>query len=317
MSLVSWVFAGVGLVGLAKGADWLVDGSSGLARRFRVTPLVIGLTVVAYGTSAPEIGASLIAVLRESPGLAVGNVIGSNAANLGLILGITALAQPFTVGRGVMRREFALMLLATALLWPFAAYGSIPRTAGLLFLVGLAGFNFVSVRWGRRTDGNPEAAPAGGDATGASGEPLGKHLGLTSLGLLVLLVGADLLVRGASDIARGLGVSETTIGFTLVALGTSLPELAASIAAVRSGQVQMAAGNVIGSNLFNVLGALGLSAAAVPVAVDPALAAAEIPGVLAITLLAGFFMLTGRRVRRLEGALLVAAYAAYAGFVVL
>lgn len=314
MSLVSWVFALVGLAGLAKGADWLVDGSSGLARRFRVTPLVIGLTVVAYGTSAPEIGASLIAVLRDSPGLAVGNVIGSNAANLGLILGVTALAQPFTVGRGVMRREFALMLLATALLWPFAACGAIPRAAGLLFLAGLAAFNFVSVRWGRRTEGAP--AP-GGAASKETEEPLGKHLGLTSLGLLVLLVGADLLVRGASDIARGLGVSETTIGFTLVALGTSLPELAASVAAVRSGQVQMAAGNVIGSNLFNVLGALGLSAAAVPVAVDPALAAAEIPGVLAITLLAGFFMLTGRRMRRIEGALLVAAYAAYAGLVVL
>lgn len=323
MSLLSWIYALVGLFGLAWGADRLVDGSSGLARRFRVSPLVIGLTVVAYGTSAPEIGASLVAVLRESPGLAVGNVIGSNAANLGLILGITAVVCPFVVARGLMRREFGLMLFSTLLLWPFAASGLLPRAAGIAFLVGLAGFNLASVRWGRETDetpagGNRDDAPGGGDARPqASPEPLGRNLGLTALGLAVLLVGAELLVRGASDIARDLGVSETTIGFTLVALGTSLPELAASIAAVRAGQVQMAAGNVIGSNLFNVLGALGLAAVAAPVAMDPALARGEIPGVVAITLLAGLFMLTGRRVARIEGILLLASYAAFAVFVIL
>lgn len=318
LSLLSWILALAGLVGLAWGADRLVDGSSGLARRFRVSPLVIGLTVVAYGTSAPEIGASLVAVLRGSPGLAVGNVIGSNAANLGLILGITAVVCPFVVARGLMRREFGLMLLSTLLLWPFAVVGVIPRSAGIAFLAGLAAFNVVSVRWGRRT----EPAPGGGEGDAGAGtpptpEPLGRNLGLTALGLAVLLVGAELLVRGGADIARGLEVSETTIGFTLVALGTSLPELAASIAAVRAGQVQMAAGNVIGSNLFNVLGALGLSAVAAPVAIESALAFAEIPGVVAITLLAGLFMLTGRRVARIEGILLLASYAAFAVFVIL
>ena len=319
LSLLSWTFALGGLVGLAWGADRLVDGSSGLARRFRVSPLVIGLTVVAYGTSAPEIGASLVAVLRGSPGLAVGNVIGSNAANLGLVLGITAVACPFLVARGLMRREFGLMLVSTLLLWPFAVAGVIPRAAGIVFLAGLVAFNLVSVRWGRRT----EPAPGGGDGHGGAAanpttpEPFGRNLGLTVLGLAVLLIGAELLVRGGADTARGLEVSETTIGFTLVALGTSLPELAASIAAVRAGQVQMAAGNVIGSNLFNVLGALGLSAVAVPVAIEPALAFAEIPGVVAITLLAGLFMLTGRRVARIEGILLLASYAVFAVFVIL
>lgn len=321
LSLLSWIYALVGLFGLAWGADRLVDGSSGLARRFRVSPLVIGLTVVAYGTSAPEIGASLVAVLRESPGLAVGNVIGSNAANLGLILGITAVVCPFVVARGLMRREFGLMLLSTLLLWPFAASGVLPRAAGIAFLVGLAGFNLASVRWGRETDETPAGGnrddPPGAARPQPSPEPLGRNLGLTALGLAVLLVGAELLVRGASDIARDLGVSETTIGFTLVALGTSLPELAASIAAVRAGQVQMAAGNVIGSNLFNVLGALGLAAVAAPVAMDPALARGEIPGVVVITLLAGLFMLTGRRVARIEGILLLASYAAFVVFVIL
>ena len=312
MSLLACVFAAVGLAGLAYGADWLVDGSVGLARRFRISPLVIGLTVVAYGTSAPEIGASLVAVLRESPGLAVGNVIGSNAANLGLILGITAVAHPFAVRRGLLRREFWFMLAATCLLWPLAGAGVIPRWVGFCFVGLLAVFNWLSVRWSR---GAEEDGASAGEAE--DGPPLRRSVAVTVVGLVTLLVGADLLVRGATEIARGLGASETTIGFTLVALGTSLPELATSIAAAGRGQIQMAAGNVIGSNLFNVLGALGISAAAAEVAIEPALLAAEIPGVVLLTLLAGFFMLTGRRVARIEGVVLLAAYAGYATFVLL
>ena len=149
MILLACVFALFGFAGLAYGADWFVDGASGLARRFHISPLVIGLTVVAYGTSAPEIGTCLVAVLGESPGLAVGNVIGSNAANLGLILGITAVMTPFAVPRGLLRREFWFMLGATVLLWPLAAAGVVSRPVGLVLAAFLILFNVLSVRWGR------------------------------------------------------------------------------------------------------------------------------------------------------------------------
>ena len=313
MILLACVFAALGFAGLAMGADWFVDGASGLARRFRISPLVIGLTVVAYGTSAPEIGTCLVAVLGESPGLAVGNVIGSNAANLGLILGLTAVMTPFAVPRGLLRREFWVMLAATALLWPLAAAGVVSQAVGFGLVVVLVAFNVLSIHWGR---GAQDAAES--DSDEADGPPsAGRSLTHTALGLIVLLVGAELLVRGASDIARALGASETVVGFTLVAIGTSLPELATSFAAARRGQVQIVAGNVIGSNLFNVLGALGISAAVTPVAIEPGLATAEVPGVLLLTLLAGVFMLTGRRIARAEGGLLLAGYAAYLIFVVL
>lgn len=313
MILLACVFAALGFAGLTYGADWFVDGASGLARRFRISPLVIGLTVVAYGTSAPEIGTCLVAVLGESPGLAVGNVIGSNAANLGLILGITAIMTPFAVPRGLLRREFWFMLGATLLLWPLAVSGVVSRPVGLALAALLLAFNVLSVRWGRRSEA--EASTDSGETSGES--TLGRSLATTTVGLIVLLVGAELLVRGATDIARTLGASETLIGFTLVAIGTSLPELATSVAAGKRGQIQIVAGNVIGSNLFNVLGALGISAAVVPVAIEPRLASAEIPGVVVLTLLAGVFMLTGRRVARAEGVILLAAYAGYLIFVVL
>ena len=312
MTLLACVFAALGFAGLAYGADWFVDGASGLARRFRISPLVIGLTVVAYGTSAPEIGTCLVAVLGDSPGLAVGNVIGSNAANLGLILGLTAVMTPFAIPRGLLRREFWFMLAATLALWPLAAGGVVSQPVGLALVALLVAFNVLSVRWGRAETGAAAESDREGD------EPsLGRNLATTGVGLVALLIGAELLVRGAGDIARALGASETVIGFTLVAIGTSLPELATSVAAGRRGQVQIVAGNVIGSNLFNVLGALGLSAAVTPVAIESRLASAEVPGVVLLTLLAGVFMLTGRRIARTEGVILLAGYAAYLILVVL
>ncbi len=309
MLLLSCLFLLLGLAGLVFGADWLVDGASALARRFRISPLVIGLTVIAYGTSAPEIGASLVAVLRDSPGLAVGNVIGSNAANIGLILGATALMRSFAVKWEQISREFIYMLGATLLLWPMAAAGEIGRGIGVLFVVLLLVFNFLSIRWNRKAGVSPVAE---GELPAAGRSPL-----FLGLGLGTLLVGAELLVRGASDLARALGASEITIGFTVVALGTSLPELATSVAAARRNEIQIVVGNVVGSNVFNVLGALGISAVVAPVAVDPRVLAGELPGVVLLTLLGGIFLWSGRKLTRLEGGILLAAYAAYVGWVIL
>ena len=311
MILLACVFALVGLVGLAFGGDWLVEGATGLARRLRVSSLVIGMTVVAYGTSAPEIGASVMAALRDSPGLAVGNVIGSNAANLGLALGLTALIRPFPVARSLMRREFVFLLVVTALLWPLTMTGVVSRPVGFGFVAILVIFNVLSIRWGR----SAEDAPAEDAPDEEPRATLGQALGRTLLGLVVLLLGADLLVRGATQIAAALGVSETTIGFTLVALGTSLPEIATSVAATRRGEIEIVAGNVIGSNLFNVLGALGLASIAAPIALEPELLRAEVPGVVLLTLFAGLLMLRKDGVGRREGILLLVLYAGYAGYV--
>ncbi len=308
--LVSSLFLLLGLAGLAFGADWLVRGAASLARRFHISPLVIGLTVIAYGTSAPEIGASLIATLRDSPGIAVGNVIGSNAANLGLILGVTALIKTFDVKWGQVSREFWCVLGAIVLLAPFTRLGGIGRGFGAGFVLLLLLFNVLSIRWNR--DGAPPSSEASSDAPAA-----GRSLLFVGLGLGALLAGAELLVRGASDLARMLGASELTIGFTVVALGTSLPELATSVAAVRRNEVQIVVGNVMGSNIFNVLGALGIAAVARPIAIDPQVWTREMPGVILLTLLAGLFLYTGPRLTRTEGGLLLAAYAVYLGWALL
>ncbi len=312
MLFLSCLFLLVGLAGLAFGADRLVDGAASLARRFHISPLVIGLTVIAYGTSAPEIGASLVAVLRDSPGIAVGNVIGSNAANLGLILGVTALMKSFRVNWPQVSREFACMLGATILLWPLAGTGWIGRGFGVGFVLLLLAFNVLSIRWSRNA-----ASALSGSARDNDAPAAGRSLLLVGLGLGVLLMGAELLVRGASDLARALGASELTIGFTVVALGTSLPELATSIAAVRRDEVQIVVGNVVGSNLFNVLGALGIAAVVRPVAIDPRVLTGEMPGVILLTLLAGLFLRSGRVLTRSEGGVLLAAYAGYVGWVIL
>ncbi len=302
------MFVALGLAGLAFGADWLVDGAASLARRLRISALVIGLTVIAWGTSAPEIGASLVAVLRDSPGIAVGNVIGSNAANLGLILGVTAVLKAFDVGWPRIRREYWCMLLATLLLLPLALAGEVGRGWGAALVGLLLAFNLLSIRWSRDFPAPAEEDEAAG---------VGRSLLLVLAGLAALVVGADFLVRGASDIARGLGVSEVTVGFTVVAIGTSLPELATSVAAVRRHQIQIVVGNVIGSNLFNVLGALGVAAVASPVGVDPRVVTGEVPGVIVLTLVAGWFLWTGKRLTRTEGAALLAAYAAYVAWAIL
>jgi cation:H+ antiporter len=243
-----------GLVLLILGGDLLVRGALALALRLGLPAAVIGATVMGFGTSAPELAASLEAALSGLPGIALGNVVGSNVANIGLILGAAALLAPAAADRTTLRRDGTAMLLAALACAALALLpGGIGRLAGTGLLAGLALYLWIALRGGKA-----EAEPAG-----VAG-PLWRGLAFAAAGLAAVVLGAGWLVEGASALAARAGVSEAVIGLTLVAVGTSLPELAASVAAAARGRGDLALGNVLGSNVFNVLGILGATALIAP-----------------------------------------------------
>ena len=238
----------VGLIGLVVGGNLLVQGASALAAAARVSPLVIGLTVVAFGTSAPELALTLQAVSTGSPEIAVGNVVGSNIANVLLILGASALAASLLVTCRVVRIDVPLVMVASVVLWLFALDGTVHRLEGLVLFVTLIGYIAWSVVRGKSEEEEVQSEFIGRAPQQASGGwILAKQLGLVVLGLVLLVVAARLLVNGASAIARDLGVSELVIGLTIVAVGTSLPELVTSVLASLKGQRDIAVGNVVGN----------------------------------------------------------------------
>ncbi|HSF13969.1 MAG TPA: calcium/sodium antiporter [Vicinamibacteria bacterium] len=292
----------LGLVLLSFGADRLVRSSSRLAMQLGVSPLVVGLTLVAYGTSAPEIVASVIATLEGHADVAIGNILGSNVANLGLILGSTAILATVLVAPAVLRRELPLMVGVTLLFALLCFRLELGRTTGLLFLGLLVGINYFSFRWAERTGPSGVERPAGS---------LAMNLLWIVLGLGLLLGGAHLLVSSAVRLARTLEVPELVIGITVVAVGTSVPEFATSIVAGLRKEADLVVGNIVGSNLFNVLGALGLSAAIRPIQVDSSLLGFEVPALVAMTLLTTVFLYTGRRLVRWEGIVLFACYVGF------
>jgi cation:H+ antiporter len=307
------VFCVVGLVGLTFGAEWLVRGASRIATSLGVSPLVIGLTVVAYGTSAPEIIASVIAALQGHPEVTLGNVIGSNIANIGLILGLTALVTPFAVALQLMRRELPIMIVVTLVFFGLAWRLEYDRWVGTFFLLVMVLFTWLSLRWARQESRAVQNEFASfEDAAGMrKGVSLKKDVGLTVAGLAVLFVGGHLLVTGAVTVAKAAGLSDVIIGITLVAVGTSLPELATSVVAARRGEADIMVGNLVGSNLFNILGALAISAVIRPVAVNPALLRFEFPALLVFTFAMAAVLFIGKRVARWEGGILLAAYAVF------
>lgn len=297
----------VGSALVVLGADWLVDGASAVARRSGLSEFVIGATIVGIGTSMPEFVVSGIAALEGSAGMAVGNVCGSNIFNTLLILGVTALILPLTYTRGNMRRDIPLCIGVSALFLLFAylpAGGGINRWEGLVLLLG-----FVAYLWF-----NFKAEKDTGEEEESKKEPMPvwKMILLILIGLGGLIGGGQLFVDSAVNIAHRLSVPESVIGITIVACGTSLPELAVCVAAALKGRVQMAIGNIIGSNISNILLIIGFSATVSPLAIDPVnrlgilLAAAS-----AVLLLLTMFPLKRHRLGRAEGALFVALYIAY------
>ena len=252
-----------GFVLLFFGGDWLVDGGVALARRFRISPLVIGMTIVAFGTSAPELLVSLISAIKGSAGIAVGNVVGSNIANIGLILGLTALICPIETDNGNVVRHGTIMIIASLLLIVFALNSGISRIEGLTLFACLILFTTISIRKGRthRQDSETEDQEK---------KPMSviAAIGLIALSCAMLAFGADILVDGATTLASAMGVSDKVIGLTIVALSTSLPELAASVAAAIKKQMDISIGNIIGSNIFNILCVLGVSTSIKPISFE-------------------------------------------------
>jgi len=302
-----------GFVLLVWGADRLIAGASALARNVGISPLIIGLTIVAIGTSAPELVVSAMAAYRGNPELAVGNAIGSNIANIGLILGVTALVYPLRVESETLKREYPLLMFIMVASFILAADLMYTRAEGWLMVAGLVALLAWMVHLGlRRGDSDPLALEFAAEIP--TGMPTKTALLWLTVGLVVLPLSSTFLVEGAITVARGLEVSEAVIGLTIVALGTSLPELAAAVTSALRREDDLAIGNIIGSNMFNILGVLGIAATIKPVAVEPIMLRQDFPVMFVFTVLL-FFMAYGfrgpGRIRRHSGVLLLTMYIAY------
>ena len=300
---MEFIYILAGLIGLFFGGEALVRGSVGLAVRLAISPLLIGLTVVGFGTSTPELLVSLKAALSGAPDIALGNVIGSNIANILLIVGLTALVWPIRVLGQTLRRDVGVMVAAALLLVPMLAMGEIGHAAGVILIAFLA----VYLVWAYLAPG--DAAPTDPDMP----EPMAilpAALWIT-IGLIGLIVGAQLLVIGAVEIARSFGMSEAFIGLSIVAVGTSLPELATSVVAAFRRQSEIAIGNVVGSNIFNILGILGVTSVISPITVAPRFLTFDLPVTIGASVLLAVLLLTRPRIGRITGLILLAGYFTY------
>jgi cation:H+ antiporter len=312
-----------GLVALVVGAELLVRGASKLALSFGISPLVVGLTIVALGTSAPEMAVSTGAVLNGQTDIAVGNVVGSNIFNVLFILGISALIAPLVVHKQVIRQELPIMLGAAILLLIMGWDGNITWLEAALLLVLTVVYTVFLIVQSRRATAaesaeyNDEIAPA---APGAWDAKLPAQIGLIVVGLVFLVVGSDWLVSSAVVFAKSLGVSDLVIGLTIVAAGTSMPEVATSIMAAIKGERDIAVGNVVGSNIFNILGCIGLSgvvAGSTGLILAPSILTFDIWVLLAVTLACMPIFLSGREIARWEGGFFLAYYVAYVSYLIL
>jgi cation:H+ antiporter len=310
---MAWVFVAAGLVLLTVGAECLIRGATGLARRLGLSELLIGLTLVGFGTSTPELVSSIQAALAGSPDIALGNVVGSNIANILLILGLSALIAPVTAEPKAFRRDAPALAAATILMISVAMTGEFGRIAGGVFLTAMAAYVVFAFLTERRASAQAEAERHMAEAAALpeTKSSVLVAIFLSLIGLALLAGGAKMLVLGAIDVAISLGVSETIIGLTVVAVGTSLPELVTSVIAATRGKSELALGNVVGSNLYNILAILGATALIKPVSVAPEIIRFDNWVMLAATAALIIFASTRNKVERWEGAVLSAAYIVY------
>ena len=320
----------LGLAVLVWSADKFVDGAVGVARFFGMSTLLIGMVIVGFGTSAPEMVVSALSAMENAPELALGNAYGSNIANIALILGVTALISPVIVKRDALKRDVPILIGVTVVAIIEAADGSISRMDGvvlLLLFAGIMGFNIWSEIRAKKKASALEKEAEDGDESGKASLP--KSVAWLLLGLTLLVLSSRCLVWGAVSIAQALGVSDLLIGLTIVAVGTSLPELASSIAAARKGENDLAFGNIVGSNLFNTLTVVGIASTISPMhTVDPLVFSRDLPVVAVLTVLLLLFGLPVRkkrldanglrigRINRLEGTTFLAIYVGYIGFLI-
>jgi len=323
VTFITFAYLIAGLVLLVFGAEVLVRGAAKLAAQFGISPLIIGLTVVAFGTSAPETAVSVQAALAGSGDIAIGNVVGSNIANVLFILGLTALIAPLIVSRQLIRLDVPIMIGASLVTYALAWDGTLSRLDGTLLFAAIIGYTLFLIQSSRRA--NAEAAASDEFAKEFSADAHPKryssfiNAGLVIVGLVLLVVGSNFLVEGAVSLARALGLSELVIGLTVIAVGTSLPELATSILAAIRGERDIAVGNIVGSNIFNLLCVLGLSALVAPqdVAVAASALAFDFPVMIAVALACLPIFFTGYSISRWEGLLFLAYYIAYTAYLVM
>lgn len=306
-----------GFVGLIAGGELLVRGAVTVAMRLNVSPMIIGLTLVGFGTSMPELVTSIEAALSGAPGLAVGNVVGSNIANILLILGVAALFSPILISAKAFKRDGWVLVFATALCVGTVLFGSLDRLTALFYVIGFLSYMGLTVFVERRSRSSAAAvyeAEAEIVTPSKSGMPLA--LGQFVIGLALTIFGAKLLVSGAVSIAQTLGVSDAVIGLTVVAIGTSMPELVTAVMASRKGQNDVAFGSVLGSNISNILVILGITSLVQPLQVPEVIASQDIWVMVAATACLLVFAMTGWRISRREGGTLLAGYIAYLSYVV-
>lgn len=307
---MAWLMLIGGLALLLGGGELLVRGAVQLAERFGISPMVVGLTVVSFGTSAPELLVSVQAALEGHPDIAIGNVIGSNIANLALVLGCTAMILPIPVARNTVRIDWPVMMIATLLFFAAAYDGSITRPEGMGLFALLIGYIFFLFYQSRR-----ETKAARGEVVDdvvkvSKGSAIVDIL-LVAAGCLGLVFGADFLVRGATELAQSMGVSEHVIGVTVVAFGTSVPELATSLVAAMRKELDISVGNLIGSNIFNILAVLGITSMVTDIPVSEQAITQDIYWVIAITLLVLLLSVHKFLIHRWKGFLLLLFYVVY------
>jgi cation:H+ antiporter len=300
---LDYVLLLAGFVGLFIGGDALVRGAVGIARTLGLSPLVIGLTVVGFGTSTPELLVSADAALRGVPDIALGNVIGSNIGNVLLIVGLSAMIWPIKVAGDTLKRDTAVMMAAVLVLLPLFWLGTMGRLSGGLLVAGLLTYLYIAFRDGKADEDDPSLQGAVA--------PMWKSALWVIAGLVALMLGARWLVDGAVNIARGFGVSEAFIGLTVVAIGTSLPELATSVVAAVKRQSEIAIGNIVGSNIFNVLGILGITAIITPIPVAGRFLTFDLPAMIAACVVLTVLLLLRPSIGRIVGAGMLLAYGAY------
>ena len=302
--LIDIVLIIVGVAMVLFGADRLTEGASAMARRMNIPEIIIGLTIVAAGTSAPELFVSLVSALKGTPDMAIGNVVGSNTMNAMLIVGCTAMVAPMTISKSTVRKDIPFSVAASVLLILIAFDSFLGRFDGVILLAGFAAFMYYTLSQAKS-----------GEAEQTEVKSINPWLSVlyVVLGLALLVVGSDVFVDSASKVAYALGVSEGVVGLTVVAGGTSLPELATSVVAARKGQSAIAIGNVIGSNVFNILLILGLTATISPLQIQ-GITLVDLSMMLGSVVLVWLFSRTKYTVERWEGAVLVIGYLIYLGW---
>ena len=305
----------IGIAVLYVGAEAMVKGAATLALRYGLRPLVVGLTVVALGTSMPEFVINFLSALAGEDNLALGNIVGSNIANIALILGISAVVLPLFVDRAMLRKEYPIMLGAMLAFYLLALDGVISQVDGFLLIVGLVGFLLFIVVDARRHARNAAAPEDIAEVEqGDLKSPVWTKAAYLASGMVGLAVGAHLMVDSAVDIARFMGVDSVVIGLTIVAIGTSLPELAASVVSASKGQAELSVGNAMGSNLLNVLFVVGLVSMMRPLKVSAASLDVHFPVMIGFALLLFPLAWTGRQITRMEGSFMIAGFMGYMGY---